>query len=118
MMLTRRALISRVPAALLGAVLTLATLGAHASPLDDAKGAGEVGEQADGYLGIVHPPGSPAIQALVNSINAERRERYQAIADRNGITLAQVEALAGKKAIEKTESGRWIRLPDNGWIPK
>ncbi|HSG91910.1 MAG TPA: YdbL family protein [Pseudomonadales bacterium] len=107
--------LARLAALLLVALLAVP---AAASPLDDAKAAGEIGEQTNGYLGIVREPGSAAIQALVASVNAERRARYESIAARNAITLEQVEMLAGRKAIEKTAAGNWIRLPDGTWTPR
>lgn len=89
-----------------------------ADPLDDAKRAGLVGEQADGYLGVVETPGSAATRALVEGINARRRERYLGIAADNGIDLEAVELLAGQKAIEKTPPGQFIRLANGPWRRK
>lgn len=89
-----------------------------ASDLDSAKASGAVGEQANGYLGAVREPAPADVRALIERINAERRRQYQAIAARNDITLEQVEKLAGKKAIEKTADGLWVRAPDGSWMPK
>lgn len=111
-----RATMLRMLAAL-GLMMLLAAPG-WASALDDAKAAGVVGEQANGYLGTVREPVSADVRALVETINAERRRQYQSIAARNDIRLEQVETLAGKKAIEKTASGLWIRTPDGSWMPK
>jgi uncharacterized protein YdbL (DUF1318 family) len=99
-------------------LLMLLALPGWSIELDEAKATGAVGEQSDGYLGIVRTPASAELRDLVSSVNAERRRRYQAIADRNDISLEQVELLAGKKAIEKTRAGHWVRLPDGEWIPK
>lgn len=104
---------------LLGFLTGLALSGpAAADALGDAKRAGLVGEQADGYLGIVEPPGSAAVRALVEDINDRRRERYRGIAADNGIELEAVELLAGQKAIEKTPAGQFIRLPSGPWRRK
>lgn len=91
---------------------------ASADPLDDAKRAGLIGEQANGYLGVVQPPGSAEIRALVSGINDRRRERYRSIAANNGIELEAVELLAGQKAIEKTPAGQFIRPASGSWRPK
>jgi uncharacterized protein YdbL (DUF1318 family) len=99
-------------------LLMLLALPGWSIGLDEAKASGAIGEQSNGYLGIVRTPASPELRDLVSSVNAQRRQRYQAIADRNDITLEQVELLAGKKAIEKTQSGHWVRLPDGEWVPK
>ena len=91
---------------------------AAADALGDAKRAGLVGEQANGYLGVVDAPGSAETRALVDDINARRRARYRSIAAENGIELEAVELLAGQKAIEKTPAGQFIRLATGPWRPK
>jgi uncharacterized protein YdbL (DUF1318 family) len=108
----------RFATALLGLVLLFAGPAGLATPLDDAKAAGDVGEQADGYLGIVSPPASAAVQALVADINTRRRDQYRAIASRNGIDLEAVEVLAGQKAMEKTPAGQFIRPAGGAWRRK
>jgi uncharacterized protein YdbL (DUF1318 family) len=102
---------------LLAALLALAGP-AFAITLDEAKDQGVIGEQPDGYLGVVRPPASPEVAGLVESVNARRRARYETIAADNGIEVRQVELLAGKKAIERTADGHWVRLPDGSWVPK
>lgn len=102
----------------LALLLMLLALPGWSHSLDEAKESGTIGEQSNGYLGIVRTPADAELRDLVSSVNARRRERYQAIADRNDISLEQVELLAGKKAIEKTQSGHWVRLPDGEWVPK
>ncbi len=88
---------------------------AFALDLDQAKQQGLVGETGAGYIAAVAP--NPEAQELVKRINAERKERYLAIAKKNGTPVAAVEALAGKKAIEMTPSGQFIQ---NGgaWVKK
>ncbi|MEE4360757.1 MAG: YdbL family protein [Pseudomonadales bacterium] len=93
-------------------------LAASALELSDAKARGLVGEQLDGYLGVVKPPASAELQALVDSVNARRRAEYSRIADANGITLEVVRQLAAGKAIERTPAGQWIRLEDGRWHRK
>ncbi len=104
----------------LGLLLAIAMPSAQAEAitLHEAKQQGLVGEQSNGYLGIVHPPVSPEVRKLVNEINRKRRARYHSIARKTGSTLEQVEALAGKKAIEKTAPGLFVRLPSGRWIRK
>jgi uncharacterized protein YdbL (DUF1318 family) len=86
--------------------------------LQEAKAQGYVGEQANGYLGLVKS-GAPAnVKALINDVNAKRRQEYQSIARRNNTELNVVEALAGKKAIERTPPGQYVRLPSGKWVKK
>jgi hypothetical protein len=43
---------------------------------------------------------------------------YKGIAKKNGTALSAVEALAGKKSIEKTAPGQFIMQPNGTWTPK
>jgi uncharacterized protein YdbL (DUF1318 family) len=92
-------------------------LGAFAADLDQAKRDGLVGERADGYLGLVVASAPGDVQALVADVNARRQAEYARIATQNGIERSQVEALAGRKAIERTTPGGWI-FTDGGWRRK
>lgn len=86
--------------------------------LHEAKAQGLVGEQPNGYLGLVKSGAGADVHAMMNDINARRRQEYQAIARRNKTELKVVEALAGKKAIEQTPPGQWVRLPSGKWVKK
>lgn len=89
---------------------------AWALDLQDAKAKGLVGETGSGYLEAVKG-GSGEVKALVDSTNALRRKEYERIANKNGIALDKVEALAGKKAIEKTPMGQYVKS-GGGWQKK
>ena len=85
------------------------------SALGDAKAGGHLGEQPNGYLGVVKP-GAQA-EEIARLINQARRAEYQKVAKDNGIALGDVEAIAGKKALERTPKGQFIQL--NGqWVQK
>ncbi|MEZ5567879.1 MAG: YdbL family protein [Halioglobus sp.] len=96
-------------------IALLGTTGAMALELDDAKTRGLVGETAGGYLASV--VSSPEVEALIDSINSQRKAHYQEIANKNGISLEAVEVRAGKKAIEKTPAGEFIST-GSGWQKK
>ena len=99
----------------IAAAALLLALPAAASPLDEAKAAGQLGEQANGLLGL--PPGAMAsAETLRDEINGERKIRYGEIAKKNGTSPAAVAALAGKKLIERTPEGQWVRSPDGEWV--
>ena len=90
---------------------------ALAGSLDQAKAAGHVGEQADGYLGA--PPGAPASgSALASEINTQRKKRYQAIAAKNGTSVSAVAKLAGQKLLARTPAGQYIRNSAGNWQKK
>ena len=86
--------------------------------LDEAKTQGVVGEQPNGYLGVVQPGGSAEVQALVNDVNQKRRQMYEDIARRNSTKLEAVETLAGKTAIDNTRPGNFVRSPSGQWVKK
>lgn len=77
-----------------------------------------MGEQPNGYLEAVGANPSAEVRALIADINAKRRHQYQQVAKANGTSLNVVEALAGKKAIEKTPPGQYVRSPAGRWIKK
>jgi uncharacterized protein YdbL (DUF1318 family) len=86
--------------------------------LEEAKTQGLVGEQPNGYLGVVSPSASAEAQAVVNDINQKRRQSYEDIARRNGTNLQAVELLAGKTAIDNTRPGNFVQLPSGQWVKK
>lgn len=81
---------------------------AYSIDLTTAKDQGSVGETPSGYLEAVKSP-SAEIAELIRSVNAQRKAKYQEIAARNKTSLKTVEELAGKKAIEKSEAGSYIK---------
>src|SRR5699024_7311269 len=101
---------------LLFAVLLVCSLQALALGLDSAKQRGLVGEQPSGYLGVVKA--TPEVVQLVSDVNDKRRQAYERIARKNGISVDQVERLAGQKAIKKTQAGEYVKTPSGQWIKK
>lgn len=102
-----------------GAVVALTVaVAAQALELQDAKAAGSVGEQRDGYLGVVVENASTDVRELVARINHERRASYQQIAERNNLDRQTVELLAAEKAIGKTAPGQYVQADDGSWVKK
>jgi hypothetical protein len=79
------------------------------------KSQGLVGEQPNGYLGVVTNQNEAS--QLVQLINNARKEQYQKLANTNKIAIQEVETLAGKKALEKTKPGHYIQI-NSRWIKK
>jgi uncharacterized protein YdbL (DUF1318 family) len=100
---------------LLTALFVLAAHPCFALDLKEAKSKGLVGETITGYLAPVKK--TPEVEKLIAEINAKRKAMYEKIAKKNKTSLAAVEKLAGKKAIEKTPPGQYINL-GKGWIKK
>jgi len=76
--------------------------------LAPAKAQGLLGEQPNGYLGVVQS--SAQANEIATLINQARKAEYQKLAQKNAIALADVEAMAGQKAIEKTSTGQFVLL--------
>lgn len=98
-------------------VTLLCVSSAMALSLDEAKQKGLVGETSSGYLGLVDSSSNDA-KALITDINGKRKAEYQRIADKNSTDLGSVEKLAGKKAIEKTPTGQYVKTSNSDWIKK
>jgi hypothetical protein len=112
---SRRRWISLAALALL--LLSTPTI-AWAGGLGDAKAKGWVGEQADGYVGIVDSGAPGDVKALVKSVNGKRKQGYAAIAKENGTSLESVAARAGERNIAKTKSGHFVKPSGGGWKKK
>lgn len=101
-----------------GAAALLALSGAAYAQRDPAyaaaRAAGEVGEQPDGYLGIVGA-GSPALRALVSNINIQRKAAYTQKASSSGATVEQMAFTSGCNLIEQTRPGEKYKTPDGVW---
>jgi uncharacterized protein YdbL (DUF1318 family) len=79
------------------------------------RATGQVGEQADGYLGVVGS--APAsVRAQVDAVNIKRRAYYTDLAARRG---AKIEEVAATTACElfrsKVGPGQYYRGTDGVW---
>jgi len=101
---------------LLSLFLLLSVQNVFALDLRSAKKQGLVGETASGYLSAVKPA-SADVKTLIHDINAKRKSKYQSIAKRNSTSLSAIEQLAGKKAIEKSDKGSYVK-PAGSWLKK
>src|SRR5262245_24079968 len=77
-----------------------ADLATDKATVDAAKAAGSVGEQADGYLGIVSSADG-TVTAAVNEINAGRRGVYTQTATKSGVTPDAAGQATGAQLIAK-----------------
>lgn len=81
-----------------------------ASPLDNAKQSGYVGETESGYLKVVEQNNPPQdVYNLVKQINYKRKIKYKEIASSTqGADLASVERTIGKKLISRASPGEYV----------
>ena len=79
------------------------------------RSSGQVGEQADGYLGIVGSVSSE-VRAKVDSINIQRRAYYTELASKRGAKIEEVGATTACQLFRsKVGPGQYYRLPDGVW---
>ncbi|MFS0736533.1 YdbL family protein [Sphingomonas sp. 1P06PA] len=116
---------------IIGAALATAALGAtvawaqaEEAIVGQARAAGQVGEQADGYLGFVTSP-SAELKAAVDAINIKRRAIYTDIAAKQGATVQEVAAARGCDQLAKRVGpgqfykvgGSWARRDGSAPVP-
>jgi uncharacterized protein YdbL (DUF1318 family) len=106
----------RLPGALLMGLLSISV--AMAGPLDQPKADGLIGEQANGYLGLVSQNVPADVKALVRDVNAKRKARYQKIAGNQNVPLSEVEKVGGTTAMDRTLRGNYIKDSSGRWRKK
>jgi len=78
-----------------------------------AREAKQVGEQPDGYLGVVS--GGASVQALVRDINIKRKAAYTASAQASGATVEQFAFTSGCNLVAKVGQGEMYKTPSGQW---
>lgn len=100
--------------------ITLALIAAPAWAIskDEAKAKGLIGEQANGYLGIVTSSPKADLKTLVKTINDKRKDAYIKSAQKAGVETKVFEARMGQRLQDKTPAGQFIKLPNGKWKKK
>jgi len=79
------------------------------------RASGQVGEQADGYLGLVRSAPGP-VRAQMDQVNIERRAAYTRLASQRGATIEEVAAATACQLFaSRVGPGQYYRLPDGVW---
>ncbi|MDR3507473.1 MAG: YdbL family protein [Caulobacteraceae bacterium] len=119
-MTLRKTLLAALGAALLATGAPAAgfaqTAGDKAA-VDAAKASGVVGEQADGYLGVVSG-GDAALKASVAAINEGRAKAYAGIAAKTGVTVQQAGEATALQLISKLAPGQYYKPAGGSWTRK
>ncbi len=85
--------------------------------VDQAKAAGSVGEQADGFLGLVGAADT-RVQGAVAEINAGRAQVYQATAAKTGVTPATAGEATARIQFARVPPGQFVKPQGEGWRRK
>lgn len=79
-----------------------------------ARSSGQVGEQTDGYLGVIgNPP--KAVKNLADDINIKRRANYTQNAQSHASTVQEWAFTQGCLLIRNTAPGEKYQGPDGSW---
>jgi uncharacterized protein YdbL (DUF1318 family) len=106
-------------AASMGAVAlpVLAQSAAAKAAVDAGKSSGTVGEQADGYLGVVSGSDA-ALRAAVAEINTGRAAAYKDIAAKTGVTPEAAGMATAKQLYARLAPGQYWKPLNGGWTKK
>jgi len=116
--MTIRNRIAIIAAALaLLATPVLADAASDKATIDAAKAAGVVGEQADGYLGVVSSA-DPAVAAALASINNGRANVYAETASKSGVTRDAAGQATGTQLIARVPPGQYYKPLGGAWTKK
>ncbi len=106
----------------LGAALAAGSAYAQSAATKDtvvaAKSAGQVGEQADGFLGLVSGSAPAEVKAAVAEINAGRAKAYQDIAAKTGVTEQAAGEATARQLITRVPPGGYYKPLDGSWTRK
>jgi uncharacterized protein len=114
-----------------GLGIAMAATGAAYAMQSDAAGqlraSGLVGEQADGYLGLVGSAAPAGVRAQMESVNIQRRAAYTQLASARGATIEEVAAATacqifasrvGPNQYYRLTDGVWRRRNDSELVPR
>lgn len=76
---------------------------------------GLVGEQVDGYFGVVSNSGQ--VVDIVVQINVVWCVEYQKVVNSSGVLLVDVEVMVGKKVMERIFVGQYVQVGGK-WVKK
>ena len=97
----------------------VAQTSAQKALIDQAKAAGTVGEQADGYLGFRNSTSDSALRAAVDATNAGRRAAYARSAADAGTTADVAGArMFESQLLPRISSGQWYRNAQGQWVQR
>jgi hypothetical protein len=81
---------------------------------DAARKAGVIGEQSDGYLGVVGGASSDVV-AMVKDLNIKRKAAYTDKAQQTNSTVEQFAFTSGCVQILRTVPGEKYQAPNGSW---
>ncbi len=100
-----------------GFILAATPSHAASAAVEDAKARCIIGEQADGYIGIVDDSAvDTQLRREVRDINQQRKALYADLAAQNGVPIDVTAALTAEKLINEAGAGECVRDGSGAWI--
>jgi uncharacterized protein YdbL (DUF1318 family) len=96
----------------------LAQSDAAKAAVDAAKAHGLIGEQGDGYLGVVGAAPSAAVKTAMDEINAGRAQAYHDIAGKTGVSDAAAGEATALQLVSRLPTGYYYRPLGGSWTKK
>ncbi len=85
----------------------------------EAKSAGKIGETTAGVIDAVDGKGlEPQLKSLLDDENADRRELYKLIAEKEKTTEDKVAERNAARNFQKARSGEYLKDRDGTWKKK
>jgi uncharacterized protein YdbL (DUF1318 family) len=94
-------------------LLALTSMPAYALDLHEARDAGLVAEKLDGYVAPLKA--TPEVEALVQEVNAKRKQEYARISAKNSQPVDIVAKLAAEQIIRNLDPGSYYQASDGTW---
>ncbi len=109
----------RLTAMLVLAVVALApAVEAQGNLLDGPRASGVVGERFDGLAVVRDSSASAEVRALVDQVNAQRRQVYAQRAQAQGVAADQVGRVYATQIIGAAPAGTWFLQENGQWTRK
>jgi len=87
--------------------------------VDSAKNRGEIGEQINGYLGVVDGASpSSAVRDAMSEINIARKSVYSQLASQQNVQIDVVAQITGEKQLKKAARGHYVKDMTGVWKRK
>jgi uncharacterized protein len=103
---------------LIGIPAALADTAGARAVVEAAKAQGLVGEQGDGYLGLVTGSADSTISAAVAEINSARAAVYRDTAAKSGVTPAAAGEATARQIFERIPPGQYYKPLGGAWTRK
>jgi uncharacterized protein YdbL (DUF1318 family) len=100
------------------AVQAAAQTSAEKATVDAAKAQGVVGEQGDGFLGLVIGSAGADVKGAVAAINAGRAAAYKGIAAKTGVSDVAAGEATARQLIDRLPPGEYYRPLNGAWARK